>query len=115
MSTGDDVSRDRLLEPAHRIEALFEVAVIALQTIVQVLRGPVLRVWEDGPSGGRIALRFVGGHLHRCYLCLVHGTLEEGFGRSAVPALREVGVHYLTDLIDRAVHVAPRPIQACVR
>ena len=58
MPTGEDGGRSGLLEPAHGIETLLEVAMIAFHTVVALLRGAVLHVWQDGPLGGWIPLRF---------------------------------------------------------
>jgi len=48
MAPGQDVGGGSLFEPAHGIQALLQMAMIALQAVVQVLRSPVLRVWQDG-------------------------------------------------------------------
>ena len=42
MSPSNDIGRGNLLEPAHRIQPLFEMAVVALHAIVEILRRPML-------------------------------------------------------------------------
>ena len=62
MPTGEDGGRSGLLEPAHGIATLLHPegtrAMIAFHTVVALLRGAVLHVWQDGPLGGWIPLRF---------------------------------------------------------
>lgn len=71
MPTRKDVSRGRLLEPAQRIEQLFQVLVVALHAGVEILRGPVFRMRQDEPQGRWVTLRLIGSYLHGRDCCLV--------------------------------------------
>ncbi len=115
MPTGDQVGRGRLLETAHRIEPLLEMLVVPFQSVVQVLRGPVLRLWQNGPEGRWIALRLIGGHSYRRDFGLSNSAFEKDLGSFSIAPLREVGVDDLASLIDGAVDVGPFAIEAGVR
>ena len=65
MPAREEVGRCRLLEAAHGIEPLLQVAMIAFQSIVQIRRGPMRGRWQDGAQGWRIARRLIRGELHR--------------------------------------------------
>ena len=60
MAANHGVSGSRMLEASHRSKPLLEVAVVSLQTVIQVLRAAMLCAGEDSTNGGRIARRFVG-------------------------------------------------------
>jgi hypothetical protein len=59
MPAREHVGRTQLLEPAHRPQALLEVAVITLQAIVEVVRRAVLHRRQDGPECRRVAAGLV--------------------------------------------------------
>ncbi len=108
MATGDDAGTARLLEPTHGIQPLFQVAVVALHSIVQVLRGPVLSVGNSRAERWRIAFGLVRRHSFRRYTRLVNSPLKERLRRSGVAPLRKVGVNDLAVLVNRPVDVGPR-------
>ena len=104
-----------MLEASHRPKPLLEVAVISLQTIIQVLRAAMLRAGEDGTNGGRIARRPVGyDTLWHC-ACPGDRTFEEHLRRSSVAPYAEVDVYDLALLIDCSITVGPSTVEAALR
>ncbi len=115
MSTSNDVGGGCLLEATHRIQALFQMSMVALDAVVEVLRCPMPNVGQDGAESSRIALGLVGCDPLRPHACLIDGTREERLGSLSVPPLREVGVNDLPVFVDGTLDVGPRPVQTRVR
>jgi hypothetical protein len=84
MAANHSVSASRTLEASHRPKPLLEVAVVSLQTIIQVLRAAMLRGGEDSTNGGRIARRLVGYDTFWHFACPGDRPFEEGLRRSSV-------------------------------
>src|SRR5688572_4736859 len=85
-----------------------------LQGVIQIARSSMLDFWQHLTQGRRVALRPIRHDPPRLDACLLDSALEEGLRRLAVPALRKVGIHYLTMLVNRAIDVAPLPLEADV-
>lgn len=110
MTTAQGARCESTLEAAHRAHPLLQMAVIALNSIVQVARTTMLGVGKDCTQGGRVALGPIRGHPLWPHARLVNRTLEERLRRFAIPPLREIGVNHLPMLIDRAVDICPAPL-----
>ena len=95
MATGDDAGTARLLEPTHGRQPLFQMPVVALHPVVQVLRGTMLSVGNSRAESWWIAFGLVRRHSFRRYTRLVNSPLKERLRRSGVPTLRKVGVNDL--------------------
>src|SRR3712207_2592443 len=115
MAADNGVSRRRMFEPAHRPQSLLEVAVIALQGVVQVSGALMLDARQDHPQCRRVTPRPVGDDAFWCTACPSDGTFEESPRRSSVTPLAEVDVHDLAVLVDRPIAVGPSAIEAAVR
>ncbi len=115
MAANHSVSASRMLEAPHRPKPLLEVAVVSLQTIIQVLRAAMLCAGEDSTNGGRIARRFVGYDALWYCACPGDRTFEERLRRSSVAPYAEVDVHDLAMLVDRPIAVGPSAVEAAVR
>ncbi len=107
MATSDEFSRGSSFETAHRPQPLFEVAVIALDPVVEVFRGAMLDVREHRAERWRITLGLVRRDPLGSNASLDDGPLEKGVRRRGIPPLREVGVNHLAILVDRPVDVRP--------
>jgi len=114
MAANHSVSGSRMLEASHRPKPLLEVAVVSLQTVIQVLRAAMLCAGEDSTNGGRIARRFVGYDALWYCACPGDRTFEERLRRSSVAPYAEVDVHDLALLIDRSITVGPSAVEAAV-
>jgi hypothetical protein len=114
MAANHSLSASRMLEASHRPKPLLEVAVVSLQTIIEVLRAAMLRAGEDSTNGGRIARRFVGYDALWHFACPGDLTFEERLRRSSVAPCAEVDVHDLALLIDRPITVGPSALEAAV-
>lgn len=115
MAANHSVSGSRILEASHRPQPLFEVAVVSLQAIIEVLGALMLCAGEHSTNGGRIAPRFVGYDTFWHCACPSDRAFEESLRRSGVAPLTKVGVHDLAILIDRPIAVSPSTIEAAVR
>jgi len=51
MPTNNNVGERFLLEPTHGVQALLEMPLVALHSIVEILRCPMLNVREHGAEG----------------------------------------------------------------
>jgi hypothetical protein len=60
MAADHDISGRRILEAAHRPQSLLKVAVIALQSVIQVSGAPMPDAWQDRPQRRRVTSRLVG-------------------------------------------------------
>ncbi len=70
---------------------------------------------RDVAGTGRIALRFIGGHLHWRDMRFVEGAFKEGLRGRGISPLGAVRIDNLAILIDGAVDVRPVPVEAGVR
>jgi hypothetical protein len=77
-----------MLEPSHRPKPLLEVAVVSLQTIIQILRAAMLCAGENTTYSGRIARRFVGYDTLWHYAC--PGEIARSKNVCAAAALRRM-------------------------
>ena len=114
MSANDDAGGGSQFEPMHGIQALFQMPVVALHAIVEILRRAMFGVGNSRAESWRIALCPVCRDPLWRHTRLVDRTLEERLRRPGVPPLRKVGVDYLSLLVDRPVDVRPAPIQTDV-
>ncbi len=110
MTTNKNVGRCFLLESLHGIETLFQMPMVALDAVGEILRCPMLCVREHIAQHWRIALGLVRGHSFRFHAGLVDRVFEEPLCRFGVPPLREVSVDDLAILVDRSVNVRPLPV-----
>ncbi len=85
MPAGEEVGRGRLLEPAHRIQPLLAVAVIAFHAVVQVAGATMLYGWQDRAERGWLARGLVRDHALRRHTRLVHGALEKRRRHRGIP------------------------------
>jgi hypothetical protein len=109
MPAREHVGGNQVLEPAHRPQALLEVAVITLQAVVEVMRRAVLYRRQDGPECRWVAAGFVSRDPLGGDASLVHGVLEEGPRGRGVPPFTDEHIHDLAVLVDGAVAVGPPP------
>ena len=114
VAAAEAVRRGALLEAAHRAQPLLEVAVVALQAVVQVLGRAMLGVGHRRPQGGRVAPGLVGDDALRPDAGLGDGPLEEGAGGGRGAPFGDVDVHHLAVLVDRPVAVGPATVQPAV-
>ena len=114
MAADHHVSGRRILEAAHRPQSLLKVAVIALQSVFQVSRAPMLDAWQDRPQRRRLTPRPVGDDALWCTVYLSDGTYEETPCRFSVTPLAEVDVHDLAMLVDRTIAVGPSAAEAAI-
>ncbi len=114
MSPGKPIHRARALEAPHRAQALLQMSMISLNSIVQVAGTAMLGIGDDDAEGRRIALGLVRRDPLWCHTRLVDRTLEERLRCLSVPSLRKVGVHDLSILVNRSVNVGPLPVKTAV-
>ena len=114
MAADHDVSERRILEAAHRPQSLLKVAVIALQSVIQVSGAPMLDTWQDRPQRRRVTPRPVGDDALWCIAYPSDGTYEETPCRISVTPLAEVDVHDLAMLVDRTIAVGPSTVEAAI-
>ena len=96
MAADHNVSGPRILEAAHRPQSLLKVTVIALQSVIQVSRAPMLDTsWQDRPQRRRVTPRPVCDDALWCTAYPSDGTYEETPCRFSVTPLAEVDVHDL--------------------
>ena len=85
LSVSNDTGTARLLEPTHGRQPLFQMPVVALHPVVQVLRGTMLSVGNSRAESWWIVFGLVRRHSFRRYTRLVNSPLEERLRRSRVP------------------------------
>jgi hypothetical protein len=83
----NEVGGRSLLEATHGVEALLEMSMIAFHPIIEILRCPMLGVWEYRANGRRVAFGFVGGHSCWYHTSLIDGASEESFCCFRIPPL----------------------------
>lgn len=111
MPTHNRVGTYRLLEASHRIQALFEMSVVALHGVVEVFRCPMFNARENCAEGRRTAFGLVRGDPLWPYTRLVDRALEERLGSLGVAPLRKVGIDHLPILVDRSVDIGPASLE----
>ena len=115
VTAGHNVSRGRLLKATHRLKALFQMSMIALQPVVQELRCAVLHGRQDLTQRWWITRGFIRDDPLRRYAGLLNSPLEEGLGRFGISSPGEVRVDDLTVLIDRPINLGPCPMETDIR
>ena len=110
MATSNDVSRGRLLEASHGVQALFEMSMVAFHAIVEILRGTMLNIRQDHTKSWRIALGFVSCDSRWPHPGLIDRAFEESLRCLGIPPLGEVRVNDLAILVDGAIDVGPFPV-----
>jgi hypothetical protein len=105
MAADHDVSGRRMLEAAPRPQSLLKVAVIALQSVIQVSRAPMLDTWQDRPQRRRVTPRPVCDDALWCIAYPSDGTYEETLCRISVTPLAEVDEHDLAMLVNHAITI----------
>jgi hypothetical protein len=87
------------------------MSMVTFDTVVEILRPPMLNAREDGAQGRRIALRLVRRDSLRPHARLVDRMLEEPLRCLGVAPLRKVCIDHLAILIDSAIDIRPAPLQ----
>ena len=113
---GDDHLRGPVgLQPAHRSESVFELAVIGLDRIVRVSLDVMPRRRDQLVEHGRVDRGGVGDHLARCHLQHRQGPLEEPVGAIGVAARGDEHVDDLPALVDGPVDIPPDTVDLDIR
>ncbi len=79
-----------LREPTHRAHPSFEMLVIPFEPVVELFRGSVLHIRQQGVYGLRIALSFVGCYARRRSCTSIDGLREAGVGFGAIATIAEL-------------------------
>lgn len=79
---------------------------VPFQTIVEILRGSVLRSRHSGLQCLRIALGLIRRHLRGLHITCGNRSLEECLRCCGIPPITEVHVDDLPVLVERAIVVA---------
>jgi len=115
MSANNNVSGRRMLEAPHGSQSLLEMTMIALQSVIQVSRAPMLDTWQESAQRRRVTPRPVGDDALWCTVYPSDGTYEEAPCRFSVTPLAEVDVHDLAILVNRTIAVGPSAVEAAIR
>ncbi len=119
MVSGEEVGRARLLEATHWAEALLEVPVIPLDSIIQVARTPMIDVRQDPAERRWIALRHAQGasgrHRDGAHVRLLDCSVKEGVCCRCISLRAEVRINHLSSVIDCPIDVGPFPVEPRVR
>jgi hypothetical protein len=104
------------LEAAHRSVSAFEAPVILFQPVVEVAAGPVPHPFAQlGPDRPGVAVVTVGRDPVGSDAGDRPGRAEERACRLHVATLAEQHVHERAGAVDRAIDVAPAPVDLQVR
>ncbi len=94
-------------KPAHWSDPPFQMLVIPFQPIVEVFRGAVFDVRQQGAHGRWIAFCLIRRHRARGYCGCLQGACEKGFGCGSVTPVAQVDIDDLPIFIDRPKQLVP--------
>ena len=112
MPAGEEVGRGRLLEATHRSQPLLQLPMIPRTAGVEGAGAAMFTCRQHVAEGSGIARRRIRDHPWWQYVRSCHGLCADGRSSGCIPPFRAIGSTDVTMLINCALDLGPRPIEA---